>query len=361
MHMRSRSGLFVAAACLLTLSACGGGSSSSASKAPAADTWAVVDGREIKKDDVEKAYRRVSDLTAKPSDAEVLTAKLSILSEMITQDLLLAKAKALGVEVTGADIEKAFEERRKSVPDDVLQKQLTQRGLTTADVKEDIRRELTTQKLIEREVVQKVTVSDKAINDYFNANRAQFNLDEPGYRIAQIVVTPTQDQINNRQNDDATSPEAAARKVKMISDRLRGGGQFSELAMDYSEDPQSTPQGGDLGLIRQSQLAQAGGALRDAVMKAQPGTISQVSAGGAYSLVLLISKEPAGQRDLSTPGLRDDIANSLKERQQQLLQGAYLTTLRDNAKITNLLAKQVVDQSQATAPPAVAPAAPGKK
>ena len=132
--------------------------------------------------------------------------------------------------------------------------------------------------------------------------------------------------------------------------------------MDYSEDPQSAPQGGDLGLVRQSQLQQAGAALRDAVLKAQPGTISQVTAGGGYSLVLLIAKEPAGQRDLSSPGVKDGISATLRDRQQQLLQASFMTVLRDNAQVKNLLAKQVVDQHQATAaPPAVTPAAPGKK
>lgn len=361
MRIRSGSTLFAVLASLLAAGACS--SKPPAAPAVSADAWAVVDGREIKKDDVEKAYRRVSDLMAKPSTEEVMATKLTLLNEMITQDLLLAKAKALSVEVTGAEIEKAFEERRKGLADDVLQKQLTQRGITVADVKEDLRRELTTQKLIEREVVAKVSVSEKAIGDYFNANRAQFNLDEPGYRIAQMVVTPVAEaQIANRQNDDATTPEAAARKVKMLSDRLRGGGQFSELAMDYSEDPQSAPQGGDLGLVRQSQLQQAGAGFRDAVMKAQPGTISQVSAGGAYSIVLLIAKEPAGQRDLTSPGVKDGISASLRDRQQQLLQASFMTVLRDNAQIRNLLAKQVVDQHQTTAPPpTVTPAAPGKK
>lgn len=363
MSIRSRTTLIPALAALFAAAACGSKPSTTGAASASADTWALVDGRPIKKDDVERAYRRVTDLNAKPSDDEALAAKLTILNEMITQDLLLAKAKALNIEVTGAEIEKVFEERRQSMPDDVLQKQLAQRGLTTQDVKDDIRRELTTQKVVERDVASKVSVTEKMISDFFNANRAQFNLEEPGYRLAQIVVTPVRDQqITNRQNDDAATPEAAARKVKMLADRLRGGGQFSELAMDYSEDPQSAPQGGDLGLIRQSQLQQGGTALRDAVLKAQPGTISQVSAGGAYSLVLLISKEPAGQRDLSTPGVKDDITGMLRDRQQQLLQASYMTVLRDNAQVINLLAKQVVDQHQTvTPPPSVTPAPPAKK
>jgi peptidyl-prolyl cis-trans isomerase SurA len=336
-----------------------------ASKPPASppvspDAWAVVDGREIKRDEVEKAYRRMVDLSATPSDEEAMNAKLSLLNELITQNLLMAKAKALGVEVSGAEIETAFAERKKNVADDVFQKQLTQRGLTTADLKDDLRRDLTTQKLIEHEVGSKIAVSDQAVVAYYNANRGQFNLSEPAYRIAQIVVTPVrEEQITNRQNDDAATPESAARKVKMIADRLHEGAKFSDLAMDYSEDPQTAPQGGDLGLVPASQLRQAPAPLRDAVLKAQPGTISQVNIGGGYTLVLVAAKEAAGQRDLTTPGVRDNIAAALRDRQRQLLQTAFLTVLRNDAQVVNVLAKQVL--SQASQPPTLAPTAPGKK
>jgi peptidyl-prolyl cis-trans isomerase SurA len=360
--MRTRSP-FAAVAILVCAVGPGACSSKPSTTPPAAsaDAWAVVDGREIKKDTVEKAYRRAADPNARLSDAEQTTAKLGLLNELITQDLLMAKAKALGIDVTAAEIESAYNERRGNVSTEEFQKQLTQRGLTPDDLKDEVRRDLTTQKLFEHEVTSQIAITDQAVTDYFSANRAQFNLTEPAYRLAQIVITPMRDQqITNRQNDDATTPEAAARKVKMIADKLHAGAQFSELAMDYSEDPQSAPRGGDLGLIPASQLQQVSPALRDAVLKAQPGTISQVAAGGGYTLVLLAGKEPAGQRDLSTPGVRENITSLLRDRQQQLRQEAFLTVLRNDAQVLNVLAKQVMDQG-AKPPATIAPAAPGKK
>src|SRR5215831_15154329 len=77
----------------------------SAPPAPSADVWAVVDGRELRKEDVEKAYRRLVDTSGAPSEDEAMTAKLNLLDEMITQDLVLAKAKALGVEPTAAEVD----------------------------------------------------------------------------------------------------------------------------------------------------------------------------------------------------------------------------------------------------------------
>ena len=55
-----------------------------------------------------------------------------------------------------------------------------------------------------------VVVTDKDVTDFFNANRAQFNLPEDAYHLAQIIVTPVRDpQLVNRTGDDATTPQAA--------------------------------------------------------------------------------------------------------------------------------------------------------
>ena len=56
-------------------------------------------------------------------------------------------------------------------------------------------------------------------------------------------------QIVNRTGDDAATPQAAAAKVQMLMERLKAGAAFRELAAGYSEDPQSAPRGGDLGLV----------------------------------------------------------------------------------------------------------------
>jgi peptidyl-prolyl cis-trans isomerase SurA len=76
-----------------------------------------------------------------------------------------------------------------------------------------------------------------------------------------------------------------------------------------------------------------------------PGRARVVNQGGALSIVLLVSKEAAGQRDLSTPGTKDTITNTLRARREQLLRGAYLTALRTDAKVTNYLARQVVEKN----------------
>jgi peptidyl-prolyl cis-trans isomerase SurA len=328
--------------------------------AVSADTWAVVDGREIRRADVDKAYQRTGGSSQTLSEEEVLAAKLSLLDDLILQDILIAKSAALKVEVADSELDKSFAEAKKNIPDDAFQQELTKRGVTPADMREGLRRELLTQKVIEQEVGSKITVTAQEVSDFFLANRSQFNLAEESYHLAQIVVTPVREpQVANRTGDDATTPQAAAEKVKMLMERLKAGASFGELAMGYSEDPESAQRGGDLGLVPMSRLKQAPQQLRDAVLKKTPGAVNVASVGGAHTLVLVVAHEPAGQRDLSTPVVSDRITEALKARKEQVLRAAYLTTARTDADVVNYLARRIVE-GQGKLAGAQAAAAPKK-
>ncbi len=330
-------------AALLVVAACRGNPATQSSSVPA-DTWATVDGREITRDDLEKVFRRTRDTSQPISDEEALAYKLNLLDELIVQDLLMAKARELKIELPDSELDTAYAEARKNMSDDAFQQELARRQLTTADMREGLRRQLLAQKVIEREVGSKVSVSDQEISAFFNANRQQFSVAEESYRVAQIVVTPVRDpQLANRTGDDATTPQTASTKVRMLTERLKGGTSFRDLAMDYSEDPETAPRGGDLGLLPLSSLKQAPPQLRDAVLNKSPGTINVVTQGGAYTIVLVVGHEPAGQRDLSMPAVRDNITQTLRSRREQLLRTAYLTALRDNADVVNHLARRVVE------------------
>ena len=308
------------------------------------DTWAVVDGRNISRQDVEKAYRRAQDTAQTPSDEEALTAKLNLLNDLVTQDILLAKATQLKLDVATTDLDAAYAEAKKNIPDDAFQQELTRRGLTPAELREGLRRELLTRKVVVDEVASKVTVTDPEITAFFNANRAQFNVAEESYHIAQIVITPVREaQPANRSGDDAATPQAAAAKAQMLMDRLKAGAPFQELAADYSEDPQSAARGGDLGLVPVSRLKQAPPALRDAVMNKAPGTVTVVSNGGAHTIVAVLAHEQAGQRDPSMQAVREQITQTIRARKEQLMRAAYLINIRSDAKVDNYLARRIVE------------------
>src|SRR5260370_12360207 len=65
----------------------------------APDVWAVVNGKEIKREEIDKYYRtRVNPEGQEPSQEEALSLKLNVLDELINNEILLERAKKLNLE-----------------------------------------------------------------------------------------------------------------------------------------------------------------------------------------------------------------------------------------------------------------------
>jgi peptidyl-prolyl cis-trans isomerase SurA len=214
------------------------------------------------------------------------------------------------------------------------------------DLKGDLRRQLSIQKLLNREVVAKITITDQDVTEFYQKNRAQFNVPEPQYHIAQIVVTSRPDAtVHNRKNDKAMNELDAQHKIASIEQKLNAGADFSQLAMDYSEDTSSST-GGDLGFHGESSFNQSEPALKKAVMSLRPGEVSRpIQVHSGYVILKLIAKEQAGQREISDPQVQQSIRDTLRNRKEQLLRVAYLTSARDEAHVVNYLARQVLESA----------------
>ncbi|MGB2677941.1 MAG: SurA N-terminal domain-containing protein [Candidatus Acidiferrum sp.] len=333
----------------------------------AADVWAVVNGTEIKRDEVEKYYKsQINPEAQEPSQEEALSLKLNVVEQLINNEILLERAKKLNLEASDGEVEDKFTELKSPFTEEEFQRQLKQRGMGVDDLKRDLRRQLSIQKLLNREVAAKVTITDQDVQDFYNANRNQFNVAEPQYRISQIVVTPHKDaQIRNRKNDDATTEAEAQRKTKMLMDKLDSGADFAQLAMDYSEDMNTAANGGDLGYIPESALNQSDPTLKRTVLALKPGQVSQpIVLKDSTRILKLVAREAAGLRGVNDPQVQQTIRDTLRNRKEQLLRSAYLAVGRDQAHVTNFLAQQVVeaagklpDAAKSTTP---APATSGK-
>ena len=314
----------------------------------APDVWAVVNGTEIKRDEVEKYYRtRINPEAQETSPEDVLSGKLNVVEQLINNEILLERAKKLNLEASDGEVEDKFTELKSGYTEDEFQRKLKDGGMSVDDLKKDLRRQLSIQKLLNREVAAKVTITDQDVLDFYNTNRNQFNVAEPQYRISQIVITPRKDQmVRNRKNDDATNDAEAERKAKMLEDKLNSGADFSQLAMDYSEDPNTAATGGDLGYIPESSLnaPQTDPVLKRMVLSLKPGQVSPpIQLKDSIRILKLVAREAAGQRGVNDPQVQQMVRDTLRNRKEQLLRNAYLAVARDEAHVTNYLAIQVIE------------------
>ncbi len=308
------------------------------------DVAATVNGRPVLYAEVDRTYK--SQFPGKgegESEDQVQLRRLEVLRSLIDNEIMLQRAEKAGLVATDADVEARLNELKTPYTKEEFDKQLQQWGLTLAELKARIRKDESVKKLFNKDITSKINISDADVAAFYNANRGSFNVPEPQVHMAQIVVTPHADpNVRNLKNDKAKTEEEAARKIKAIEARVRQGEDFAMLAQNYSEDPQTTPNGGDLGFMPESNLDKTSPELRKLVLSLAPGQLSPIiHTPEGYRLLKMISKEPAGQRDLSDPRAQQSIRETLLERKDQLLKTAYYEIARNEAKVVDAMARNV--------------------
>ncbi len=326
-----------------------------ASKPGSDEVAATVGGRKIYRADIEKYYQnQTSGSDQQPVGEQATSLRLSILRELIDNEILMRRAEKLGLLATDEDVERKLNEIRSPYTKEEFDARLKEKKITLDDFKRDLRRSLTVDKVLNKEVTSKINVSDQDIANYYSAHKAEFNLIEPQYHLAQIVVTTAPNpQVHNLKNDKAQNEADARKKIQMIINRLDSGDDFATLAMNYSEDTDTSGNGGDLGFTPESSLRNTDPATRDTVTKLKPGQYSPVIPVTnpaskqlfGFRIVKLVAKEPAGQRELGDPRVQQAVRTQLRDRREQLLKAAYYEVLRDQAKVENYYAQKVLDSN----------------
>src|SRR5438093_1706397 len=102
--------------------------------------------------------------------------------------------------------------------------------MSADDIKAELRKSVTLEKLVNKEITSKITVSDAEIKDFYEKNKASFNLPE-GYHIAHILVTPLPEPgQTNAKKDDAKTDDEARQKVARLLRDVQGGADFATTA-----------------------------------------------------------------------------------------------------------------------------------
>ncbi|HZD32206.1 MAG TPA: SurA N-terminal domain-containing protein [Candidatus Angelobacter sp.] len=317
---------------------------------------ATVNGRKIERVEVEKYYNnQTADAPQKPVDEQAETLRLNILKQLIDNEILMQRAEKLGLLATDDEVNSKLAEIKAPFSQDEFDKRMAARNITLADFKADLRRSITVDKVLNKEITSKINITDDDITAYYNQHKAEFNLIEPQYHLAQILVTTQPSPQTQNVAGKAQNPEEAKKKIQVIENRLDSGEDFASVAMALSEQPETSQNGGDLGFVPESSL-KADHATYDAISKLKPGQYSPVLLVGdpnshqilGFRVVKLISREAAGQRELKDPRVQQAIREQLRDRREQLLKAAYYEVIRDEAKIENFFAEDILKKANTT-------------
>ncbi len=312
---------------------------------------ATVNGHPIQRDEVDKLY--TAQLANNPqqtaSDDQADATRLQILQALILNEIVDQRAAKFNLTASDAEVDAKLAEIKAPYTEDQFQAKLKASNVTLDEFRHDLRRRLTQDKLLNKEINSKITVTDADVTNYFNAHKGEFNLIENQYHLAQIQVTDQPaPQPGNLQGSKATNDDEARKKIQAIKSRIDTGEDFGTLAQNFSERQDTAPNGGDMGFVTESQM-KGDPATYAAIMKLKAGETTDIlplldantRRPMGYSIYKLISKDAAGQRDLSDPRVQQAIRTQLHDSRSQLLKAAYFEMLRDQAKIQNFLAEQI--------------------
>lgn len=310
------------------------------------EVWAEVNGQPLYRSEVEEYYEQQVAVLPEPlAPAEELARKLSILNELIQDEILWQEAARAGMRATDSEVENRIKELRASLTSEEFERQLSAQGTTLETLRGQLRRQISINKLLQASLDAGVTVTEKEITDYYEQYKNHFRIIETQFHVAHILVTPRQDpEVRNLRNDDAANDSQARSKTQLLRERLRAGEDFGDLARNYSEDPATALSGGDLGYFPESALESVHAAVRGVLRGMEPGQVAgPVRTPEGYELIKLLERESPGQRQLSDPQVKESIRSRLLRQKRQVLEMAYIEQARNRARVTNYLARHILE------------------
>jgi peptidyl-prolyl cis-trans isomerase SurA len=260
-----------------------------------------------------------------------------ILRGLIDQQLLLEKAKDLGI-TADTDLIKRLDEIRKQMnlaSMDDLEKAAQAQGVSFEDFKQNLRNQIITQKVISEEVGSKIQVTKDEEQAYYNEHKDELAQPEQ-IRLSEILVSTEKPAAANEKTggadkaagDDAQQLAAAEAKAKDLLQQIQKGAKFEDVAKKNSDDP-SAAQGGDLGYFKRGSLAKE---LEDKTFAMKPGEVSDIIRTRQGFVLLKVTEH-------TQPGIQPlkDVEPKVQEGiYMQKLDPAlrnYLTKLREDAFI----------------------------
>jgi len=188
-----------------------------------------------------------------------------VLERLVVQEIQLQRAQHDGIKVTDETLNSALTDvaRRNNLSLSQLPQALAEQGLEYAAYRDDMRKEITLSMLRQRDVLERIVVTPKEIDQYLEkqAKRPSGNHE---YNVSHILIAVPQ-EATQAQLDEA------ARRANEVYQKASGGEDFARLAVGYSNS-QTALEGGSLGWRKESELPTF---LTDVVAKLKPGEVSQ--------------------------------------------------------------------------------------
>jgi parvulin-like peptidyl-prolyl isomerase len=299
----------------------------------AADAPAVVDqivakvnGDIVSQEEIARTAKQMADeLKAQGASGTQLQQAIDerekdILRDRIDQLLLVQKGKELNINVD-SEVSKyvAQVQRQSKISDtekfhDYIRQQS---GMTYEDFLNEYKKQTLTREVIGQEVGRHIAITDKEVQDFYDAHKADFVREEKVY-LSEILISTD--------GKDAAGMAAAEKKAKQLASDAAKGQRFADLARDNS-DASTAKDGGALGGYKKGDLNKS---IEDAVWNLPRGAVTQpIKIPTGYEIFKVEDHTKAGLAPLAD--VKSEIENALYGPKMQPRVREYLTRLRTQA------------------------------
>ena len=252
-------------------------------------------------------------------------AKTQVVNQMIAEELLYQESVKQDFKLENGFVDKELSSLKgRFASNEQYTETLNRMQMTEDQLKAQIARQAIIRKLIEKEVVSKISITKEDAQKYFESNTAKFH--QPERVRAQHILIKVDTGA-----DEQKKAEALA-KLKDIKKRVLAGEDFGKLAKDLSEGPSNVREG-DLGYFTRGRMVKP---FEDAAFKLAPNEVSDiVETQFGYHLIKVLDHQL--DKDLSFDEVEPQIMATLRNERIQQKMEPYLQKLRENAKIETFL------------------------
>jgi len=240
-----------------------------------------------------------------------------VLDRLIDEHLIEQQATELKLSVSTEDIDRTIEQIKKDngVNDAQLAQELRTQNMDMKAYRQMLKQQIKRMRVINIAVGSKISVSDNDVQAYYD--RHMKSGDNVQVRASHIFIAIPE-------NADAATVIAKEAVAKKLLDRARNGEDFAKLAKEFSEDPNTRTEGGDLGYFGKDMLPKP---IEEMVFAMSIGEVrGPVRADRGFHVIKLVDKRAKDVKPLAD--VREEIRNQLRQKEMERQTKSYLTDLR---------------------------------
>ena len=266
-----------------------------------------------------KRYER----TIRPEDRDRLAAeaKKALVGRLIDDLLLRQEARRLGITVRDEEVNTTIQEslKRRNMTLDEMQQALAREGTSFERYREASRSDLIKMRIMQREIRQRVSVTNEEIGAYYQEHRDEY---EGKLRVRfQMIALPA---------PEGSDPQVRAEqreKAEAILKRVRAGEPFEALANEFGTGPGQT--GGDIGYVEKGSMHPG---IEEVAFGLKPGEVSDViETPQGFTLIRALDRRGGGS--LTVKATREDVEDRLYRAKMDKKFEEWLAERRQKAHI----------------------------